>query len=252
MTNTTILVWTSAKSAVRHATQHGWTRVDVDLSTWDDRERDVLAEYVTEHDGARLAAGYPTGRGPDVGRYHRAIDLADPTPEGLLAWVRKLLDRRDRADAAVAAELSRLRSLPVAELAAERRDGAVDLKVEEPDLAGLTLRDALGRALGRTLPPAALRVSMDDIGRDEEVREYDAAQLERDREALREYTWPEIERAFLARSSAPEPLSAILDRVSHRSDPLVTLARRCDREADYEREKKAEAEAEAVDSHPSE
>jgi hypothetical protein len=129
MSTTTILVWTSAKSAVLHSCQHGWRRLDVDTSELTPEQRELLASRVVEDQGARYGVR-SMGCGLD-GHAVDGFDVAPPTVEGLRFHLQRRLDEiasqnaeaaRLRAerdandDAKLASHLDRLQSVPVTDL----------------------------------------------------------------------------------------------------------------------------------------
>jgi hypothetical protein len=154
MTTTTILVHTSAASAVRHSCQHGWHRVEIDTSTLTPDERELLASRVHERDGARYDSDY---------------DVAPPTVDGLVAHLRAALaeraaetKRKAEREAelaskatAVLAELETWRTRPIGDLLyndfdAHRVGWALHATGDEIRAAGLDPASSLASALGRS------------------------------------------------------------------------------------------------------
>lgn len=170
---TTILVWTSAKSAVLHSCQHGWHKLSIDTSTLTPAQRELLASRVVEHEGARY------GR-----KYNGAVDgydVAPPTADGLRTILQGEIDAsRARVESLAARGREKINAARTAPIDSLRVDGEQRLCVlDEPGsyygLRGETEIDD-ARALAGTDDRG--RVPLADLGRLDEYRSYCARQDE--------------------------------------------------------------------------
>lgn len=91
-TTTELYVYTSAPAAIRSACRHGWTRLEVDTSSWSEDERNTLAASVRDFEGRVIVgAGYAMHQAESVvqllvqppGTRLSVVDVAPPTVERL-------------------------------------------------------------------------------------------------------------------------------------------------------------------------
>ena len=116
MQPTTIIVHTSAASAVLHACAAGWHPVHIDFSAWPPEQRQWVADRVVDTDrGPKLAKDPRTNPAHLDRSPGDALDVAPPTPGRLLAIVSDAIERQHAAAkaAAEAAEASRIRDAAV-------------------------------------------------------------------------------------------------------------------------------------------
>lgn len=116
MQPTTIIVHTSAASAVIHACAAGWHPLHVDFSTWPPAHREWIAARVVDTERGPKLAKEPRTNPSHLERFPAdSLDVAPPTPGRLLAIVSDAIER-DHAAAkaeAEAAEASRIRDAAV-------------------------------------------------------------------------------------------------------------------------------------------
>lgn len=175
-TTTSLVVYTSGASAVRTCCQSGWHRIWIDLTTWSEPERDMLARWVCDtNKGAKVRRPGLSMNGSDLFPEH-ALDVAPPTAARLLEIVRAYIVMVDAKIAEVASvarkEIEDARTAPIASLRVHQGDEnklrVLDEVASFYGLADVEIKTAREMAGTDAYGYVALR----DLGRADEYTEY--------------------------------------------------------------------------------